>query len=361
MNMNQNNSFNSGNICKDCKDFICRILDTMTYFVKLVICSTVILYLINLIIPYVALLLADIPYFTIYYFQIWRLITTPFMTTNFFSVIFSLYFFYSSASKLEKETGTIKYMLIFFMNSIFIQILYIILMVLLSLIIQSKFPLKMKVTKAGVRNEGLWPILLCDITLLCLSNPNENMQFRFFPCVIKAKYYPLLLFLFFTIISGFQIDFENLCGIGFGFLYYYFLKNRISISNNFANKIGNSILCRWMKRKKGYIDIGGINVFNAVVSMERNVQINNRNEINNSNNSQSNRDNNNNNKGFKPFHGKGIAVGGGDNSISSDNKLEINKNASAEIVHTNVTANSTDDINSSDSRIDLNNSNNNPK
>ena len=360
MNINQNNSFNSGNICKDCKDFICRILDNMTYFVKIMICSTIILYLINLIIPYVALLLADIPYFTIYYFQIWRLITTPFMTTGLFSVLFSSYFFYNSATKLEKETGTIKYILIFFMNSIFIQILYIILMVLLSLIIQSKIPLKMKVTKFGVRNEGLWPILLCDITLLCLSNPNENMQFRFFPCVIKAKYYPLILFLFFTIISGFQIDFENICGIGFGFLYHYFLKNRIGITNNFAYKIGNSFLFRRMKRKRGYIDIGGINVFNAVVSMERNVQINNRNESNNSgNNNQNNRDNNN--KGFKAFHGKGIAVGGGDNIIPSNNKLDMNTNNSAEIVHTNVTANSNDDINSSDSRIDLNNSNNNPK
>ena len=91
MNINQNNSL-SGNVCKDCKDFINRILDSMSYFVKLVICSTVILYLINLIIPYVALLLADIPYYTIYYFQIWRLFTTPFMTTGIFAVIFSIFF-----------------------------------------------------------------------------------------------------------------------------------------------------------------------------------------------------------------------------------------------------------------------------
>ena len=207
----QNNSINTGNICTDCKAFINRILDSMTYFIKLVICTTVILYLINFIIPYVALLLADIPYYTIYYIQIWRLITTPFMTTNLFSVIFSIFFWYDKASKLEKEIGTIKYMLVFFMNSICIQI---ILMLLLSFIIQSKTPLLMKLRGGVVRNEGLWPILLCDITLLCLSNPNENMQFRFFPCVIKAKYYPLFLFLIFTIISGFNIDFESMCGIG---------------------------------------------------------------------------------------------------------------------------------------------------
>ena len=345
MNINQNNSL-SGNVCKDCKDFINRILDSMSYFVKLVICSTVILYLINLIIPYVALLLADIPYYTIYYFQIWRLFTTPFMTTGIFAVIFSIFFWYDKASKLEKEIGTIKYMLIFLMNSICIQILYCILMLFLSFIIQKKIPLLMKVTLGGVVNTGLWPILLCDITLLCLSNPNENMQFRFFPCIIKTKYYPFILFLIFTIISGFRIDFENLCGIGFGFLYHYFLKNRLSISNNFANRIGNSFLCRWMKTKKGFIGIGGINAMSMgnMNTDVRNVNISNSANINKQETQ----------KGFHAFQGKGIAVGGGDNNIVS-NKNELNKGDSSDFI--GVTVSSNDDNNTSDSRIDLNNSN----
>ena len=96
----------------------------MPYFVKIVICSTIILYIINFIIPYVALFLADIPYFTVYKFQIWRLFTTPFITTGFFSIIFSIIFWYEKATRLEKEIGTIKYMLIFFMNSLFIYIVF---------------------------------------------------------------------------------------------------------------------------------------------------------------------------------------------------------------------------------------------
>ena len=346
----QNNSINTGNLCSDCKQFINRILDSMTYFIKLVICCTIILYLINFIIPYIALLLADIPYYTIYYIQIWRLITTPFMTTNLFSVIFSIFFWYDKASKLEKEIGTIKYMLIFFMNSFCIQILFNLLMLFFSFIIQSKEPLCWKVRGIYVRNEGLWPILLCDITLLCLSNPNETMQFRFLPCVIKAKYYPLILFLVFTIISGFVIDFENLCGIGFGFLYFYFLKNRFNISNNFVNKIGNSFLCRWMKTKRGFIDKGFLftdvanNVNNAIDNM-RNVN------VDNNNNNLSN--NNDNKSGFTAFQGKGIAVGGGNNNISQNNESDKNNSNN----FTNVTVSSSDEINSSDSRMDLNNSN----
>ena len=344
MNINQNNSL-SGNVCKDCKDFINRILDSMSYFVKLVICSTVILYLINLIIPYVALLLADIPYYTIYYFQIWRLFTTPFMTTGIFAVIFSIFFWYDKASKLEKEIGTIKYMLIFLMNSICIQILYCILMLFLSFIIQKKIPLLMKVTLGGVVNTGLWPILLCDITLLCLSNPNENIYFRFLPCNIKAKYYPLILFLIYTFITQFHIDLENLCGIGFGFLYHYYLRNRLNISNNLAEKVGNSCLFRWMKTQKGYIGIGGINTFgNTGTNTDNNVR-----NVNIENSSiKENKEKVKNI--FSAFKGKGIAVGGGDNT-DSNNKIEANKIDGGDF--NNVTVNSNDEINSSENRIDL--------
>ena len=349
---NPNNSL-SGNCCKDCKEFLTGILNSMPFFVKIVVCSTIILYLINFIIPYVAYFLADIPYFTIYYFQIWRIFTTPFITTSLFSVIFSIYFWYEKASRLEKDIGTIKYIIIFFMNSFCIQIMFCILMLLLSLIIRNKAPLVMKISQGGVRNEGIWPILMCDLTLLCLSNPNEIMQFRFFPCTIKAKYYPLFLFLIFTIISGFQIDFENICGIGFGFLYHYFLRNRLKISNNFAEKLGNSCLCRWMKTKKGFIGSGGINTFANIVIREgnnvRNVNISNaQDNINKSREKVK--------QAFQAFKGKGVVVGGGDNNTqNNENKNEVNKSDSGEL--TNVTVSSSDEINSSDSRIDLNNSN----
>jgi membrane associated rhomboid family serine protease len=349
---NQNNSL-SGNCCKDCKEFLTGILNSMPFFVKIVVCSTIILYLINFIIPYVAYFLADIPYFTIYYFQIWRIFTTPFITTSLFSVIFSIYFWYEKASRLEKDIGTIKYIIIFFMNSFCIQIMFCILMLLLSLIIRNKAPLVMKISQGRVRNEGIWPILMCDLTLLCLSNPNEIMQFRFFPCTIKAKYYPLFLFLIFTIISGFQIDFENICGIGFGFLYHYFLRNRLKISNNFAEKLGNSCLCRWMKTKKGFIGSGGINTFANIVIREgnnvRNVNISNaQDNINKSREKVK--------QAFQAFKGKGVVVGGGDNNIqNNENKNEVSKSDSGEL--TNVTVSSSDEINSSDSRIDLNNSN----
>ena len=338
MNVNSNQDVNP---CQDLKDKIKNIFDSMPLFIKIVLLSTIILYILNLFIPYVALYLADIPYFTVYYCQIWRLITTPFITTGILSIIFSLLFWYKDAVKLERDIGTVKYILIFFMNSLFIQILYCLVTFLISLIIQSHILMKMKITPLGVVNAGLWPILLCDLTLLCLSNPEENMKFFIFPCIIKARYYPLVLFLIFTILSGFNIDFENLCGIGFGYLYHYYLKNKLAISNNFALKVENSFLCRWMRNKKGFIKTGGIgtqlvnsfqSVRNVVITNSKNLQ-----------------------KGFNAFQGKGVAVGSSDANIKNNTK----KDDKPKINYSNVSVSSNEEINTTDSRVDLNTSKSN--
>ena len=327
MNSNQTNPF------KQLKEKCMIILDTMPLFLKFVIMSTIVLYLLNLLIPYVSLVLADIPYYTIYYCQLWRIFTTPFMTTNILSIIFSLFFWFKDAFKLEREIGTVKYLLIFFMNTFFIQLLYCLIAFLISLIIQNDILLKMKITPRGVRSEGLWPILLCDLTLLCLSNPNESIRFYFFPCIIKAKYYPLILFVIFTVLSGFIIDFEILCGIGFGFLYHYYLKNKIKVSTNFASKMENSFLFRWMKNKKGFINNGGLG------SPELQNNLENIRNVNVSGNIDSTAQND-----FKAFQGKGVALGGGDNRSDANNN------------YSTISIGSNDDNNSGDSRFNLNSS-----
>ena len=109
-----------------------------------------------------------------------------------------------------------------------------------------------------------------------------------------------------------------------------------------------------MKTKKGFIGSGGINTFANIVIREgnnvRNVNISNaQDNINKSREKVK--------QAFQAFKGKGVVVGGGDNNTQNkyENKNEVSKSDSGEL--TNVTVSSSDEINSSDSRIDLNNSN----
>ena len=331
MNSNQNsigNDFNGSQICKDCRDGLNSIIGNMPFFVKIIVFATLIFFVINLFTPYVAFYLADIPYFTIFHLQIWRLFTTAFITTGLLSIVFSLLFWYRDAVRLERESGTVKYMLKFLMFTCCIQILYCSIMLIISLIIQNTIMLKMKLTMRGVRNEGLWPILMCDLTLYCLSNPEAPMRFFFFPCIIKAKYYPLVLFGIFTLLSNFNIDFEILCGIGFGFLYHYYLKNRIDISNTFALKVENSFLCQWMANKKGFISINNTGSPEIPANLE--TVTNTTTPIRN----------------FTAFKGKGVAVGSSNESTSRET-----------VDYANLSIRSNEDMNSTDSRLELNNSN----
>ena len=204
MSSNQNsigNDFNGSQICKDCRDGLNSLIDSMPFFIRIIVFSTLIFFIINLFTPIIAFYLVDVPYYTILRLQLWRLFTSPFITTSLVSIFFSLLFWFRHAIKLEQEKGTVKYMLTFFMNSFCIQTMYCILMLIISLIIQNPIMLRMKITMRGVINKGLWPILMCDLTLICLRNPESNMRFFFFPCNIKAKYYPFFFIWIFYFIK----------------------------------------------------------------------------------------------------------------------------------------------------------------
>ena len=318
--------FNGSQMCSDCKNWLNSFLDNLPFFIKWFMIITLFFFLLNFFTVYIAFYLANIPYYTIYQCQFWRLITTAFITTGLINLIFSLLIFYHYSINTEKDIGTIKYMLNFFRNCLFIQIIYSLITLLISLIIRNSILMKMKLTMGGVHNDGLWPILMCEITLFCLSNPERDMRFFIFPCVFKAKYYPLILFGIFTLLSNFNIDFEILSGIAFGFLCHYYLKNKIEFSNQFVLKLENSFLCKWMKNKKGFISISNPGSPEIPTNLEH---------ITNSNN--------NNENNFKAFKGKGVTVGSNEN-ITREN-----------VDYSNLASrNNSDEMNSTDSRLELN-------
>ena len=321
-----NDDFNGNQICSDCKGCINGILDSLPFFVKWVMILTLVFFIINIFTPYIAFYLADIPYFTIFHGQIWRLVTTAFITTGLINLIFSLFIFYRYSIQTEKDIGTIKYMLTFFRNCFFIQSIYCLVVLIISLIIRNDILMKSKALMGGVSNDGLWPIIMFEITLFCLSNPERPMGFFFFPCVFKAKYYPFILFAVFTVLSNFNINFEILSGMAFAFLGHYYIKDKIEISNNFVLKVEDSCFCRWMKNKKGFVSITNPGSPSIPVNLE-NV---------------SNSSSNNNGSNFKAFKGKGVTVGS-DEHITREN-----------VDYSNLATRNNEDMNSSDSRIDLN-------
>jgi membrane associated rhomboid family serine protease len=214
-------------------------------FVRFVIISTVSLYLISWIIS-IDQSLSNVPLYTIKHFQIWRLLTSVLMTSNIINILFAFISWIPDAIKLENTSGTVRYGLNFFSNSILIQILYTVGMGLISLVGGSG--------ALQVQSSGLWPLIMSEISILCLANPDNQVMMFFVPYPFRAVYYPWALFAFFTIMNM-TIQFDILAGIAYGHLFFYYLRNYVQFSDSFIQRCENNFLLKKFANFTGFVPI----------------------------------------------------------------------------------------------------------
>jgi len=280
------NDINDSN--KSYKDKIIDYINNIPLFVKFIIFSTIILYILSFFSD-VFIYLINIPYFTIYEYRIWTILTTVFITTNIINIFFAFISWISSAISYEKENGTIGFILYFFTHSIIVQLLFIV----FSLIIGSKSP-----------SLGLWPFIIFHITMTCMKNPESNIMFFFFPWPIKSKYYPLVLIIFFFLINGGRIQFDFIISVIYGYCNHFFFNSKLEYNNSFILKVENLFIFRYIKKIKGFIslsDISSITTQNTITISDDNQQ----------------------NKQITPFSGKGVAIGSSGGPIRTPGSNDI--------------------------------------
>ena len=239
----------------DCRSNYRKLCNGIPLFIKSTILITLLLYILNILFSSISQYLSNVPYITIYNYQIWRVFTTSLITTKIVNIIFAILFWVKYASNLEAAIGTIKYCLIFIMNSILIQIIYTLLFFIISLFIKDEKLLSYKINNKGqVNNCGIWPYIICEITLLSLSNPNYPIKFLFFP-EFSTKFYPIIAFIFFGIFNTLWTDLEVLCGVVYAFLYHFIIKKKLKISNNLVRRIENISCINCFKNFGGFISV----------------------------------------------------------------------------------------------------------
>lgn len=238
----------------DFKLILEKVWFNIPLFIKTFFIITIILYILNLKLTFISYYLINITYYTILKFQIWRLFTSVFITTNILEIIFAFFVYVKYASVLETSLGTIKYTLIFFMNSFFIQIINLFIYSLLSVLIPSKFNPDIKLQK----NSGLWGIVMCEMTLLCITNPESPMKLMILPFTVKAKIYPIILILIYILINFIRIDVDIISGFIYGFFYFYFLKTKLQISEIFVQNLENTDFFKSLSHIKGFISVNHI-------------------------------------------------------------------------------------------------------
>jgi membrane associated rhomboid family serine protease len=257
-----NSDFNSNNKSKlGVFTQIFELLDEISFFVRFILIINVILIILNIFIPHISFYLSNIPALTIKQYQFWRLITTSFITTNLINMIFGFIVWIKDAISLEKSLGTIRYIFIFIFNSIFINLLSCFLTFLFS---SNSFELSQYSYIHKVNNSGIWPIIICEMTLLCFNNPDSKIKFLFVPSPIRAKYYPFIIIILLMLINNFRISFEIISGFLYGIIYYYLLQNKFSISEETSKRLENSWIFRCLIGLHGFMIINKVHqIMNA--------------------------------------------------------------------------------------------------
>ena len=238
------------------KSYCARLCEVIPLFIKLIVLITITLYLINRFAFNLSLYISNIPFYTIYKYQIWRLFSTSLMNTGIINIALSLVLWIKLGAILEDSTGTILYLFIFIINSTLIQIIYTILIFVISLIIKNKNILLLKLDNNNniVTNSGIWPYIISELTLLSLSNPNQIIKLFFFPD-IKAKFYPIIVFIIFALLNNLIIDLEVFCGILYSFLYHFFIKSKLNFSKKCIKNLEDSKCIKCFSKCGGFISI----------------------------------------------------------------------------------------------------------
>lgn len=220
-------------------------------FIKCYFIITIVLYILNLKLTFISYYLINVPAYTILRFQLWRLLTSVFITTNIFQIILAFFVWVKYATLLETSLGTIKYTLIFLVNTFCIQIFNIIIYSFFSLLNKKAFNSDIKSHK----NSGLWGIVMCEMTLLCVSNPESPMKLLLIPYTVKAKIYPIILVILFILVNYLEIDVEIISGVIYGFIYFYYLKTKLQISDIFVQNLEIKPAFKWLSNFKGFISV----------------------------------------------------------------------------------------------------------
>ena len=280
--------------------------NSITFMVKLIVIISIILWIIDLFTNnYITYIFANIPYYSIGSFQIWRFITGNLITSGIFSLIFALIFWVSDGKVVEKMKGSLKYLIYFLIHSIIIQIFYSIIYYFL---INKNTP-----NKDNIRSIGLWYYIICEVTMNCLISPESKIYLPFIPYPIKSKFFPIIILLIFFIFGGF--DLGMFIAVGYGFIYSFFLSKYFEINNDYIINFENKYLRR-LFRYKGYIQVDDIDTDKKQAfigkMIKNNIDNNKDNESEgDSDDSDSSNPYNKNLKKFIPFTGKGVKLGGG--------------------------------------------------
>mmetsp|Transcript_7770 Transcript_7770/g.14072 ORF Transcript_7770/g.14072 Transcript_7770/m.14072 type:complete len:342 (+) Transcript_7770:170-1195(+) len=196
-----------------------------------------------------AYIFANIPIFTIFKFQLYRIVTSPLICTDILSLFFAFMGFLNHGVKLEQSMGSSMFAVLFFTLTIWTNILFLIISILLWGLTNSDSYL------AGA-SMGIWTVLLGIIAVECSECPRDTKR-RLFFLEVAALHYPLVLLALFSLFAGPQLAYVLAVAVGYayGFGKLDRWKVKVETVRNWENRDQGGCLSGFVNRV-GFITLG---------------------------------------------------------------------------------------------------------
>ena len=177
--------------------------------------------------------------FTIERFEIYRIVLCNFVCEGLLSLIFAYFSFIEMGKRLEYSLGSTAFSYLLLVIATLTNICFLVLCYFLYFLSSNKMVLMQPAA-------GIWMILLGLIAVESTQAPVGTKR-RLFVVDVPVLYYPVSLFLLFTLVSGFRVYLAFSTGVGY--LYGFGYLDRLKVSQSKFLSWENGCLKNFTERK----------------------------------------------------------------------------------------------------------------
>ena len=155
--------------------------------------------------------LETVPFRIVRRFELWRLILSPCVGNSLLGTVVALFVLGDGVGpRLEQSWGSMRMMIATLTASIVINVSFCALCYLFTMMIGSAEP-------ALAAMSGGWPLLLCLITIECLSSPDGTRPLPCIPIQVPRDRYPAALLLLLLILGAPKLSLSLGCAYGYAY------------------------------------------------------------------------------------------------------------------------------------------------
>lgn len=164
--------------------------------------------------------LANIPLFTVFHFELYRVVLSPLVCTSLLSLVFAYISFTDNGKRLEYSMGSTAFLWLILTIGGLTNVVFVLICLFFYAVTAAQAFLLMP-------SQGFWTILLGIIAVECSGAPSGSKR-KLFVFEVPTVYYPVAVLFLFSLFGGFSLSYLISVGVGYAYGYGYLDKLKVS-------------------------------------------------------------------------------------------------------------------------------------